>query len=228
MNYLDNINHAAYAAGSLDSNDMRPANSIGGELQVEGVTRQKQDRVFSQQEVESLVHQCFDGLFRGDTTTLAPGFVVGDFDGDMVPDLFVTVRRTRSIDVGDSTQPPFNLQDVLDSTSSATAVPPPRMGDLGRGEDRLFFVVLHHFAADTQAQCPSKLQKFVLLFATDKGNTTIKVFHGKKLPPGTIGDPKEDQPPPLLKGDAILLVDDESIGQALFWDGKRYRWYPFN
>ena len=228
MNYLDNINQAACAAASLDSSDIRLANSNGRERQVEGATRQKQDMMLSQQEVESLVHQCFDGLFRADTSTLAPGFVVGDFDGDKIPDLFVTVRRTRSIDVGDTSQPPFNLQDVLHAASAANALPTPTMGDIGRGEDRLFYVILHHLAADTKVQCPSKLQRFVLFFATDKGNTKIRVFHGTKLPPGTIGDPKEEQPPPRLKGDAILLVDDESIGQALFWDGSQYRWYPFN
>jgi len=178
--------------------------------------------------VELLVHDCFDGLFRVDTATISPNFVVGDFDNDGAPDLFVAVRLARSVSIDDKSEPPFNYQDVIDSTSPASSALKLRMGDLTRPKDGRFWVVLHHLPAGKIAQCSSKQQKFVLLFVEDKGTSTIRVFHGKRLPPGTIGDPKEDEPPPWLKGDAILLVDDKSYGEALFWDGTRYRWYPFN
>jgi hypothetical protein len=99
------------------------------------------------------------------------------------------------------------------------------MRNLAIAELRTWFVVLHGF---NKRRCPAKRGKFVLLFPNDPHANTIKLFRGEKLPPGTIGDPEEDQPAPSLKGDAILIVDADEVGIALYWDGERYRWYPYN
>ena len=190
-------------------------------------SREGQSKTFSQQDVDSLIDRCFDGLFGVDTT-LTPHFIVADFDNDGAPDLFVAVRRAKIVRIQDKSEPPFKFQDVIDPESPASAALKLTMGDLGRPKDGRFWVVLHNLHTGKVAQCPSKQRKFVLSFPGGKGISTIRVFHGKKLPFGTIGDAKEDEPPPELKGDAILLLDDQSYGEALYWDGSRYRWYPFN
>lgn len=49
-------------------------------------------------------------------------------------------------------------------------------------------------------------------------------FKGK-LEPAAYGDEAEIVPPPYLLGDAILMIDSENSGTAVYWDGARYRWY---
>ena len=189
--------------------------------------KELQSTRLSAEQVELVVNDCFKGLFRVDTS-LNPSFVLGDFDDDGTPDLFAAVRLAQRIRIDDKSDPSFNFQTVIDSTSRADVALKLKTGDLARPKDGRFWVVLHQPGLGKVTRCPSKLQTFVLLFPGDKGISTLRTLHGKRLPPGTIGDPKEDEPPPRLRGDAILLLDDKSYGEALYWDGSRYRWYPFN
>jgi len=188
----------------------------------------KPANILSSKDVESLVQSCFDGLFLVGSSGLSPDFVEGDFDGDGIPDVFVPVRLARVVNRNDKSEPPFTFRSVLDPASSSRHELKLKMGDLSVPGAEPFFVILHRLGADNPNRCPARSQKFVLLFGMDKGTSKIELFHGKRLRPGTIYDPKEDQPPPRLHGDAILLLDDKGRGTALYWDGSRYRWYPVN
>ena len=42
---------------------------------------------------------------------------------------------------------------------------------------------------------------------------------------GAVGQGAGEDPPPKLKGDALLAVRLESSSGLIYWDGKRFRWY---
>lgn len=206
---MDDAVHDSTGAANRGTNKLKPSVSL------------------SDREMESLVRTCFGGLLSADHT-LTPSFVVGDFDGDGTQDLFVPVRLGRSVNRKNRSRTPFNYQEVLDPASPASVALNLRMGDLAIVENWPLFVVVHGLSKARMTRCSESRYKFLLLFAMNKGTTSIKLFNGKKLPRGTINDPKEDQPPPRLKGEAILLLDPDGEGSAIYWDGARYRWYPVN
>src|SRR5262249_13198062 len=148
-------------------------------------------------QVEWLLSNCFDGLFAIDPAGLSPEFVVGDFNGDGEADVFLPVRLTRDTN-RDHQEPNFLIQIVFDGGP----LPKDRgyydfgLKDLTRDHLRPYLIVVHSVARIISQRCPPRQDKFVLLFAIDQGSEKIKLFHGKRLPPGTIGDKKEDRPPP--------------------------------
>jgi hypothetical protein len=191
----------------------------------------KPSTTVSEHDVKSLIESCFGGLFRLDKSALSPAYVSGDFDGDGVDDLFVTAQLARKVSKTDKSVPPFNLQNVFGTgpLPQDRAYYDLRMDTLalaGEGKGPLFLLV--HGFPKRAGRCQGNEKLSVLMFAMYKGTTTIRVFKAKRLPRGTIGDPKEDQPPPRLKGTAILLLDKAGSGTALYWDGSRYRWYPYH
>lgn len=187
-----------------------------------------QARKESVPDLDSLIQHCFGSLLRISQQPLAPNFVIGDFNGDGRADALVAVVPARAIAGDDQSKTPFDFQEVLDSRSPAKVALNLKMGNLAVFQSGPLFAVMHDIARNKREPCSSSEKKFVLLFAMDKDTKTIKLYRDRKLPPGTIGDPDEDQPPPSLKGDAILLLNDRGSGTALYWDGLRYRWYPFN
>jgi len=42
---------------------------------------------------------------------------------------------------------------------------------------------------------------------------------------GAVGQGATDEPPPKLKGDALMLIELESASGLLYWTGQRYAWY---
>lgn len=38
---------------------------------------------------------------------------------------------------------------------------------------------------------------------------------------------RTDDPPPILRGDALLVIKTESAGGLLWWNGREYRWYQY-
>jgi hypothetical protein len=42
------------------------------------------------------------------------------------------------------------------------------------------------------------------------------------------GDEPRVVPPPKLIGDAIVCLDDNNVGTAIFWNKGKYHWYPVN
>jgi hypothetical protein len=71
---------------------------------------------------------------------------------------------------------------------------------------------------------PRRASVVVLLAA--RYESVLRLERGP-LKPAITGDEPEPIPPPALKGDAILLLRDDGAGEALYWDGERYRWYPY-
>lgn len=181
-----------------------------------------------ERDVKSLISTCFSGLLKLDDNTLKPVFVLGDFNGDGRRDLFAPVRLARNVDAKNRSKPPFTYQQVLDPTSPASAALDLRLGDLAEVETWPLFSVVHDIDGAMSNRCSQAGGKYLLLFAMDNGTSRIRVFSRAKLPRGTIGDETEDEPPPRLRGAAILLLDNEGSGSALYWDGSRYRWYPYN
>jgi hypothetical protein len=166
-------------------------------------------------------------LFKADTNAYTPAFAIGDFNGDGRPDLVVPVRPNRALNKKNKSKPPFIYQEVLDVGSSEQHALVLNMGDLAAVEVWPLLAIIHNIKR-ASLNCSVRTDKYVLLFPPDQDATAIKIFQGRRLPPGTIGDPKEDSPPPQLKGDAILTVNARGDGTAVYWDGRRYRWYPFD
>lgn len=42
---------------------------------------------------------------------------------------------------------------------------------------------------------------------------------------GRLSQGATDQPPPLLKGDGVMVIRTESASAVIYWDGKAFRWY---
>lgn len=180
------------------------------------------------QAVSDLVNRCFEGLVRSDDQSLTPSFIKGDFDGDGSMDLFVTVQPGKKVDSRDKTIPAFNFYNVIDSVSPANVAHDLRVGNLGLIESWPLVAIVRNVDKPAGSRCLLKNEKVLLVFPMDKGTTVMKLFQGKKLPEGTIGDPDEDDPPPALKGDAVMLLDFGGDGMAIFWSKGRFRWYPVN
>ena len=211
-------------ASETDRVKNRPL-ELGGNAKVnpnEGLARLKD------QDAEELVRICFGGLLRADLRALTPGFIVGDFYGDGIQDLFVPVRLARSVEMKDRSRPPFNYQEVLDSTSPGRVALDLTVSDLAKVKTWPLLAVVRNVDKARLTRCADVRDKYILLFVMDKGTSVIKVFRARRLPRGTIGDPKEDVPPPRLRGAAVLLLDSHGQGSAVYWDGMRYRWYPYN
>jgi hypothetical protein len=204
---------------------MSSKNAVRASKNLSNRIGRKVRRAVTNDDVESYLIKCFGDLFRVDSQFLSPRFVVGDFNGDKTEDVFVSARLHRKVSKEDKSQPPFTFQELLDAYSPASESLDLRMGNLAIFEGGPWLVVLHGFRT---GKCPAKPARFVLLFPINADATMIKLYGGEKLPPGTTGDPKEDEPPPRLKGDAILIVAPDGEGTAIYWDGSRYRWYPYN
>src|SRR5262249_28582304 len=93
----------------------------------------------------------------------------------------------------------------------------------------------------------------VLITRREDGNRGIAILHagasqpiilgaGQAVRDGIVGDfywpgawsvyPKSpvgqnawDDPPPKLRGDALLIIKPEAASSILYWDGVAYRWY---
>lgn len=182
----------------------------------------------SNQEVAALVDRCFGGYVRYDTKTLKRSFIEGDFDGDGSKDLFAAVQPGKKVNINDRSKPSFIFQEVLDSPSPASVALDLRLGNLGLVEVWPLFVVIRNVDKPASSRCLLSNEKYLLLFPMNKGVNYMTLFKGQKLLAGTIGDASEDSPPPVLKGDAVLLLDPAGDGQAIFWGKGRFRWYPVN
>jgi hypothetical protein len=44
-------------------------------------------------------------------------------------------------------------------------------------------------------------------------------------PKGRVLQGATDEPPPKLRGDAIMVIKTESASRLIYWDGKGFRWY---
>ena len=182
----------------------------------------------SNQDVATLIDRCFNGYLRYDDKTLMRSFIEGDFDGDGSKDLFAAVQPGKKVDTNNKSKPPFTYQEVIDAVSPGSVALDLRLGNLGVVEVWPLFVVIRNVDKPGSGRCLSQNEKYLLQFPMDKGVNDMKLFKGKKLPAGTIGDASEDDPPPALKGDAVLLLDPSGDGQAIFWGRGRFRWYPVN
>lgn len=177
------------------------------------------------EQVKTLIEKGFGGLFRLDEQTVTPHYLTGDFNGDGVADLCVVARLGHDLDAGDKSSPTFMLYAPLGAGMDARKYEHKfTLGDLSHYADDMLLVIMHG-ARERGWEGNEPSQKFALLSAMDAGVNRMSLHKGA-LKPASIGDADEDLPPPRLKGDAILITY-RGEGTAIYWDGARYRWYPF-
>ena len=174
--------------------------------------------------LQALLKAEFEGLFEPDGKIISPRHLLGDFNGDGVLDIAISVRLLRSIEPSDKTEPPFWFGKPLgpgmvqDDERYRF-----KMGDLARYRNESILIVLHGMAGQGWSHSEPK-QRFAIVDGWDAGKINMSSYRGK-LEPVAAGD-GAIEPPPRLLGDAILMLGHENKGTALYQDGNRYRWYP--
>jgi hypothetical protein len=172
--------------------------------------------------VVSVLRGEFSGLVELDTVQMRPPYLVGDFDGDGTSDLVVIGRLGTSTAAGG--RPPrlrayVPLGTGMDVEPSDLRYPAAR---LQRQRGDVVQAVIHGFREPPRAR---RRDNVIVLLAV-RSETALRRSRGP-LNQAIAGDEPEPIPPPKLRGDAILLLDDDGTGSALYWDGERYRWYPY-
>jgi hypothetical protein len=165
----------------------------------------------------------FAGMVAVDTVQMHPHFMVGDFDGNGKSDLVVIGRLVSA--TPERAEGGSHMHVYVPMGTGMKPVPRDiRMSaDLlatWRGEGAQ--LVIHDFRRATSSP---RRENALLLFSAN-GESVLRLERGP-LKPAITGDEPEPIPPPALKGDAILLLRDDGAGEALYWDGERYRWYPY-
>jgi hypothetical protein len=184
----------------------------------------------SAEQVETLVRTEFAGLFQVDQAH-SPYYVVGDFNGDNVEDIVVTVRLKSYVDPNDKSSPPFWFEALrpvcpveAKCGDGSDAIYTYRMGDLTRFQGVPILIAIHG-TPELGWINSGPQQKFVISSGPGEYEKHMKVFRGK-LKPETIGDDPMITPPPNSNRDMILLLDDKDRGEALYWEKGNYHWYP--
>lgn len=172
--------------------------------------------------VRAVLRREFSGLVELDSVQMRPAYLVGDFDGDGKRDLVVIGRLGTSTAVGG--RPPglrayVPLGTGMEVRQSDSRYPAAR---LHRRRGDVVQAVIHGFREPSGAR---RRDNVIVLLAV-RSETVLRRFRGP-LNLTVAGDEPEPIPPPKLLGDAILLLYDDGTGSALYWDGERYRWYPY-
>lgn len=181
----------------------------------------------SNEQIRALVDAEFGGLLQVDDQTFFPYYLTGDFNGDGIEDIAVSVRQRYDVDANDRSAPPFwfrELRPVCPPETQCVDDVTYTMGDLARFRDFLMLVVIHgtseHGWGNTQPQ-----QRFLVPSSGHKYANRMRLFRGN-LEPAPIGDDPVIPPPPSSDRDVILLLDDSGRGIAVHWEEGDYHWYP--
>jgi hypothetical protein len=180
-----------------------------------------------EEQVATLLRSEFGDLFILDGRDVSPSYMVGDFNGDGVEDIAISVRVNRVINPDDRSTPPFFFEKAFGPGTSTVGEEIEKdrfaIGALARYKDLTILLVIH---GSSRQQWNNSEQKFVIVDAWHLGKKMMSLHQGRELKPSAYGDEPQIIPPPQLLGDAILMLDGESVGTAVYWDGARYRWYP--
>lgn len=216
----------AMAVALLCATGCRPAAEVArgaGSAETDAESRSvSADTSVSAAYVAERVRQEFAGMAVIDSVHLRPYFHVGDFDGDGRSDLAVMGRLAS--DTASVTGARSLVQAYVPMGTGMKL----EAGDLRMPAERLtrwrgeaVQLVIHDFRGTVTAPPLNAL----LLFAV-RDESVLRVAR-VPLKPAIAGDEPEVIAPPVLRGDAILLLHDDGEGAALYWDGERYRWYPY-
>jgi hypothetical protein len=193
-------------------------------------------RAETRETVERIVDFQFAHLFEliGDQSalgTVTPLFVVGDFNGDNVPDLAGLVQLSENGRLLLAEYP------AKFETLATVSKPAGKGLKLNRyGGARLSFRWLREEAARATLLAiiqgtprggwlqTRKNRRFVLV-SFSYADASKMVVSRTPLRPASAGDASLVAPPRLI-GDAIRILNDRNEGMALYWDGQLYRWYP--
>lgn len=206
--------HHERPAESVDEpGEGRPARTAGPGA----AAREPGDSVPNSQAVGALLREAFGGVVEFDSAGGGPRFRIGDFDGDGRRDLAATAR-VRSVGGGVPAPPDGVCAYNPMGTGMAPFPERPAREALRRMGGEAVEVVIHDF------RNPAPRARFILLFRPWE-DMRFDLFRGA-VPFAVGGDEPEPIPPPRLRGDAILLHGGGD-GAVLYWDGERYRWYPY-
>jgi hypothetical protein len=182
----------------------------------------------SDEEIIALLSIEFSGLFKVDRQNISPSYLVGDFNGDGVEDIAVSVQLNRHVSAEDKSKLPFYFEKAPGPGPSTVGEQGNDsgfvMGDLARYKDLAILAVIHGSKSNGWSQTQAE-QRFVIVDAWHLGQKLMTLFHGK-IKPASYGDEPRVIDPPELLGDAVLMLDQTHTGTAVYWDGARYRWYP--
>ena len=206
-----------------NSSESRP-NNIGSEGPKPCEASRVQEENSREVRTQELLKTEFEGLFEPDGQRISPNCLVADFNGDGVDDIAISVKLASSFATTEKKESPFRFSKPL-----GPGMPPDegrysfKVSDLVRYRNESILIVLHGVAGRGWNDSEPK-QRFVIVDGWDAGRINMASYRGK-LEPVAAGD-SAIVPPPLLLGDAILMLGHENKGTALYWDGNQYRWYP--
>ena len=101
-------------------------------------------------------------------------------------------------------------------------------GDID-GDGKLDYAVLITNSRSERgvAVCLAATRKPIILGAGSvfDGDSDLTFGVWRIFPKGPVGRGVEAGPPPILRGDALLLIWPESASGLVYWDGRGFRWY---
>jgi hypothetical protein len=169
--------------------------------------------------VRGLVRTEFSGLFTVDRETTSPNWLLGDWDGNGRVDLVVIGRLRMDATARRHPGGKYPMYSPLDTGMDPAAYDEDVTADemTDRAGSLAQLVVFDALGAGMHGR--------TALFAAMDGGTTRMGLHRGALHPAPAGT--SAPPPPKLLGDVVLLLERDGTGRALYWDGERFRLYPW-
>jgi len=155
---------------------------------------------------------------------ITPAYLRGDFNGDGAVDLAIIAFLNVKVDFDPQPLTTFVIDKAYPPNYRATYKFTPQ-NLKGYRDSGLPLLVVFHGATDTNVVDFKIKERFIILSGIDNYSKKALLFRGA-LKPAVAGDEPRVIPPPKLVGDAIVILDDQNTGNAIFWYGGRYCYYP--